>query len=300
MLSKNDSPLAALSVLAPEATDVRPAGRIETSVRAMLFDVYGTLLISASGEIGTVAEKSNPAEKLKPLFQRYEIAQAPEAVTEALADATLHRHARMKAEGTDFPEIVIEAIWQSVLGWQDPVKIRAFALEFELLVNPVWPMPHLHALFAVCRRHQIAMGIISNAQFYTQPVLEGLLDQDLVACGFDPRLIFLSFRFGVAKPSLKLFELAVKRLESLNIGPGQALYVGNDMRNDIFPAHQVGFQTALFAGDARSLRLRAGDPCCATLAPDLVITDLIQLANLLDKASNPSMIRMTKDDTDSK
>ena len=53
------------------------------------------------------------------------------------------------------------------------------------------------------------------------------------------------------------------------------------MLNDIFPAQKVGFKTALFAGDQRSLRLRADDPRCRELTPDLVVTDLGQLIGLI-------------------
>jgi putative hydrolase of the HAD superfamily len=53
--------------------------------------------------------------------------------------------------------------------------------------------------------------------------------------------------------------------------------VGNDMLNDIYPAKKLGFQTALFAGDARSLRLRTDDPRCRNLSADLILTDLEQL-----------------------
>jgi putative hydrolase of the HAD superfamily len=49
------------------------------------------------------------------------------------------------------------------------------------------------------------------------------------------------------------------------------------MLNDIYPAHKLGFQTALFAGDARSLRLRADDSRCLNLSADLILTDLGQL-----------------------
>jgi putative hydrolase of the HAD superfamily len=49
------------------------------------------------------------------------------------------------------------------------------------------------------------------------------------------------------------------------------------MLNDMLPAYAEGFQTALFAGDKRSLRLREDDPRCKNLSPDLVITDLRQL-----------------------
>ena len=58
--------------------------------------------------------------------------------------------------------------------------------------------------------------------------------------------------------------------------------MGNDMLNDILPARSVGFRTALFAGDKRSLRLRRDDPRCNNLKPDMILTDLIQLVGLLD------------------
>ena len=63
----------------------------------------------------------------------------------------------------------------------------------------------------------------------------------------------------------------------MGIPVNAALYLGNDMLNDIYPAQKVGFKTALFAGDARSLRLREDDPGCKNLSPDIIITDLIQL-----------------------
>jgi putative hydrolase of the HAD superfamily len=53
------------------------------------------------------------------------------------------------------------------------------------------------------------------------------------------------------------------------------------MLNDIYPAKNAGFNTALFAGDARSLRLRKDIPECKTLSADLVITDLIQLLDYI-------------------
>ncbi|MHC4986693.1 MAG: HAD family hydrolase, partial [Planctomycetota bacterium] len=65
------------------------------------------------------------------------------------------------------------------------------------------------------------------------------------------------------------------------IEPGQALYVGNDVRNDIAPARSLGMRTALFAGDARSLRLRADDPDCGGAQPDAVVTALPQILELL-------------------
>ncbi|MEQ8837627.1 MAG: HAD family hydrolase, partial [Lacipirellulaceae bacterium] len=66
------------------------------------------------------------------------------------------------------------------------------------------------------------------------------------------------------------------------ITPAETLYVGNDMRNDIWPAAKVGFKTALFAGDERSLRLREDEPNRDQRPePDAVVTELDQLPKLL-------------------
>jgi len=67
----------------------------------------------------------------------------------------------------------------------------------------------------------------------------------------------------------------------MGIMPGNVLYVGNDMLNDIYTAHNSGFQTCLFAGDRRSLRLRTDRPECASLKPDAIIKELNQLTDMI-------------------
>jgi putative hydrolase of the HAD superfamily len=121
------------------------------------------------------------------------------------------------------------------------------------------------------------MGLISNAQFFTTLLFEWFLGADATALGFGTELIILSYQLGCAKPSPVLFEAAAAAIETRGIARSATLVVGNDMLNDIYPAQQMGFQTALFAGDARSLRLRKDDPRCRDLRADLILTDLAQL-----------------------
>jgi putative hydrolase of the HAD superfamily len=78
-----------------------------------------------------------------------------------------------------------------------------------------------------------------------------------------------------------MFQVAAERLNHMGISVRSALYIGNDMLNDIYPGKQAGFKTGLFAGDARSLRLRENDPKCKDLSVDLVITDLAQLLDYI-------------------
>ena len=74
-----------------------------------------------------------------------------------------------------------------------------------------------------------------------------------------------------------MFNVAAEELEKMGVSAHSVLYVGNDMLNDIYPAKKTGFKTALFAGDARSLRLREKNPKCKDLSADIIITDLIQI-----------------------
>jgi len=110
-------------------------------------------------------------------------------------------------------------------------------------------------------------------------MIEGFLGTNLAGLGFDAECCAWSYRLLEAKPSTRIYEEALSGLERLHgITPSEVLYVGNDVRNDIWPASLTGCRTALFAGDARSLRLREEDPRCANLVPDRVVTDLRQIS----------------------
>jgi putative hydrolase of the HAD superfamily len=169
----------------------------------------------------------------------------------------------------------IERIWAELLGL-DPARARAFAVEYEALVNPVWPMPGLRSALRELRRQGLLLGILSNAQFYTPLLFECFLGADARELGFQEELVLYSCELGLAKPSPRLFEIARERLAAAGVPAAQALLVGNDALRDLAPARAAGFQTALFAGDARSLRgaEQAGE---ATT----VVTDLRQLPRLL-------------------
>jgi len=66
--------------------------------------------------------------------------------------------------------------------------------------------------------------------------------------------------------------------------------VGNDRLNDIAAAARLGMRTALFAGDARSLRWRRGDPRCAGVVPDLIVTHWRQLPEVQGRLSASATI----------
>ena len=263
--------------LAPIPTGVAPELSKMDCFSAMLFDVYGTLLISRAGDIGFDRESTEVLSGVRNLLLRSRINHTPDHLVDALNRSIARTHAIAREQGIGYPEVDIVQVWQKVLGMDDLSRVKKFALEYELIVNPVYPMPGLEHLLLACKNRKMPMGIISNAQFYTVDVLERFLGATLEIRGFDHRLLFFSWREGHAKPSTVMFERAKAVLFGMGIPAESVLVVGNDMRNDILPAQAVGFKTALFAGDRRSLRQRESDDCCRDLSPDLIVTDLRQL-----------------------
>ena len=128
----------------------------------------------------------------------------------------------------------------------------------------------------------LPMGIVSNAQVFTIPLVENLLgNRDLKSGGFDLDLCIFSNRFRQAKPGPRLFDVLRDALQRRGISPPEAIYVGNDMLNDVWAASQAGLKTAWVAGDKRSCRRRLDDPRCQSLRPDLVLTSLLPLLDCL-------------------
>jgi len=273
---------AHLRPMEPVPTGMKPGGRLERPVKCILFDVYGTLLISAAGDIGPARKSALASKAFQTILNTFRVSTPAEQVLESYFREIRAAHQRAKAKGVDYPEVHIDRIWARILETENMYRAKRFSLEFELMANPVFPMPHLELLLAACRQAGLIMGIISNAQFYTPLLFQWFLKGDPAALGFSRDLLLYSYEVGCAKPSPGLFKLAVGRLGKRGISPGSVLYIGNDEKKDILPAKQAGFQTALFAGDARSLRLGENRS-----RADLIITDLHQLpAHLSDCNQN--------------
>ena len=276
-MTRNDLIKSYVTPMSPRPTGLSPAGQPAGTIECIFFDIYGTLFISGAGDISMARQASPQISKLKKLIAKFEIDVAPRILIEKLRRDIEARHQQLMQAGIDIPEIEIDIIWQDLLAFNDIEQARNFAIEYELIANPVYPMPNLAKLLRACQQQNCRMGLISNAQFFTPLLFEWFLGADAASLGFSPQLIILSYQTGYAKPSPVLFETAAAEIEDGGIARSSTLVVGNDMLNDIYPAKAIGFQTALFAGDRRSLRLRADDPRCKHLNADLVITDLDQL-----------------------
>ena len=263
-------------------------------IRSVIFDIYGTLFISAAGDI-SLADETSREGAVREAIESVGLHLKPDA---AGLSRIYRKHIRAAqkdrgAEGIEYPEVEIREVWMSLLAelagkewltgdFEGADTIEALAMTYECSVNPVWPMPGLAETLLDLKDCGLPLGILSNAQFFTLPLFPAFLDEEIEALGFAPDLQIYSFREREGKPSRRLFEILAEKLSARGIDAGQALYVGNDMRNDIWPAQALGFRTALFAGDLRSLRWRKGDARVAEVVPDLVITDLRELLEVVN------------------
>jgi putative hydrolase of the HAD superfamily len=295
--------------LEPRGSAVAPQLGTLPGLRAILFDVYGTLFVSASGDLGAAAPAERGAESgveprgaLQRALRACGLQLTPAAAgraVELLLGEIRASHERSRRRGIRYPEVDIRRVFHRVLrrldregalvlpadpaGRAAPQRelCECLALEYECRVNPTWPMPGLLELLTGLRDRGWVMGLVSNAQFYTPWLFPAHLGLRLRQLGIRPGLCAWSYRLGEAKPAPTPFSRVLARLAAEGIDANAVLYVGNDRRNDVAPARGLGCRTALFAGDLRSYRPRDNDPGLASVRPDRLITALSQLPALL-------------------
>jgi len=282
----------------PIPTDIKQKLTVIPNIKAILFDIYGTLLISSSGDIDS--KRILQQNILKALqitgvtIKKQNIQKTADLISMLFVEIIKNIHKTKKRKKIPYPEVVIQDVWEEVLNHkelQNHIKLPAsfkyknIAFVFEILNNPVYPMPGMSRVLKEFSNRIILLGIISNAQFYTPVILNyfitGFLDDKENVCLFTKDCTFFSYEYLRAKPDQYLFDKAKAKLTHYHIEPENTVYVGNDMRNDIYPAYQAGFRSVLFAGDRRSLRLRKGSKKITQVKPDAVITDLRQLPEII-------------------
>jgi len=278
-------------------------------IRAVIFDVYGTLVDYRKAEFADQDSKERSLlEAFASVigyfgFESYLREMSPTMAPERTLSDFYHGlialdHQKSRREDIQTPEVRIERIWGLILlmlkrhGYdpsslglgadRDVAKCMAYFYNFHALERGFYDgvVESLERL----KRGNLKLGILSNAQFYTPIDLtlfvrdqgEGRYADYLEF--FDSDLILYSYEYGVAKPGALLFRKLFDALYQQNIAPSQTVFVGNDLAIDIKPAQEIGMKTALFCGDRRSTYLHdmAGE-----VVPDIAFTSFYQLPQLI-------------------
>ncbi len=211
-------------------------------IRAVVFDVYGTLL-----QVGPPPpdawqqwiELFERAFQSPPRLQRLEFSVACNRVI-------VRRHASGKEQGIAFPEVQ----WPTVVAEVLPELAALDAPAREEFLYRLIQTGHTTRLAAdaaptlrLLLERNCRLGIASNAQAYTwRELREALTGAGLDLAAFDPRLCFWSFEHGFSKPDPHVFRILSARLEAGGIAPAETLMVGDLLDNDITPARAHGWR----------------------------------------------------------
>ena len=239
--------------------DVPP---LEPLPRVILFDVYGTLVCPHLGDLDDQAQLVSSEDSFVATAERFGFAKDVGIDWHRwFFEAIASEHKELKEQGISPAEVQVDQIWADMIGRVGGNSTgslpRMFAAYREMLANPVRAFSGAVEALRTLKEGGIGLGIVSNSQFYTMPILGltlGINPEEF----FDPKLTFLSFRLGFSKPSPYFFRLVRTTVLHLGLRPEEVLVVGNDRENDVLAAEAHGLQAVLFHGNDQSVRLGKG------------------------------------------
>lgn len=213
------------------------------SPRAVLFDVYSTLLLVGPPPSDAEARWEKLWSAFLPLPPRWSRLEFSAACSQVIAS----RHAKDRALGISWPEIQ----WPSVVCNLIPELRQVPEADLEEFIyahiqtgRTIRLDPAAAATLQWLTRRGTTLGVASNSQAYTLRELESELAGHALSLEiFQPELCFWSFQHGFSKPDPHVFQMLTARLEARGIAPSEVLMVGDRSDNDIQPARLFGWQT---------------------------------------------------------
>ena len=213
------------------------------NIRAVIFDVYGTLL-----EVGPPPSEADA--RWQSLFRDLLHSAPPlERLDFSIVSSQViaRHHAAARARGIRWPEVH----WPSVVAEVVPELTRlSRPAQEEFLFRHIQTghttrmTAETAATLRGLKERECLLGIASNAQAYTlRELREALAPHGLGFDLFERGLCFWSFEHGFSKPDPHVFQILGARLVALGVSPRQTLMVGDRLDNDIEPARRHGWQT---------------------------------------------------------
>ena len=246
------------------------------AIRAIVFDLFDTLvdLLSENIPAEQHGEHKLPAS-VRAIYD--EVARVADVSFDAFA-AALGEGARSFAEShyAQEREVSTDLRFQDLarrLGIAAPELPRTLTEVHMGLLRSQVRFPDHHAELLAALRTRVKLGLCSN--FSHSPTALEVLETG----GFRPHLdaVVISDAHGLRKPRPEIFEQV---LCDLDVSPRETLHVGDSLRADVGGAAPCGISTVW-------VTRRVRDPEASLAAhpgarPDYVVSDLAELAKLLD------------------
>jgi FMN phosphatase YigB (HAD superfamily) len=292
----------------PKVLPVKARPHLEPlpEVRAVLWNVYGTLLAIAEGELlfehANAFIMSNALDKTIQEFKMWGSMTRkpgqPSDYMQSIYTQILTEQKSVLGGGERFPEVASERVWEAIIKrlLQKDYKFDAaffgslneFSRKVAYFFHASLQGTAAYAGAAAALQHAhdsgLAQGLLADGQCFTTVQLQRGLDSqnggrldDLLTEG----LVVLSCDVRGRKPSDRLFRQAVNALNEKGIVPAEVLHVGSRLQQDLVPAKRLGMRTALFAGDKGSLQVTPEQLKDTATRPDVLLTELSQIAEVV-------------------
>jgi FMN phosphatase YigB (HAD superfamily) len=277
-------------------------------VRAVLWNVYGTLLSIAGGEIWfnhpqPFAMQVALDKTLQEFRMWHAMSRKPGQPAEQLAG--LYEQALLKQKmaaggGRErLPEVSSYRLWEAVIKLLTQKEYRfdvnfygslnefahKVAYFFHSCLQGTAAYPGAADALQQVKSRGLLQGLLADAQPFTPLQLQrGLATRDAairLEDLVDDNIRFLSCEIEGRKPSERFFRKVQAAIREQGLEPEEILHIGNSMTRDLIPARRIGFRTALYAGDKNSLQATPEQLKDPTSRPDVLLTDLSQLAEVI-------------------
>ena len=275
-------------------------------IRLVTWNLYGTLVSVPTGNLFFVHPQKFVMDlALDKTVQEFKMwgsmSRKPGQPSEYMAEIyarVLDEQRLAPSPGEKQPEIRAERLWEAILkkllqkeykfdaafygSLNEYAKKIAYFFHASLQGTGCYDgaaraLEHIHSC-------GVKQGLIADAQCFTLVQLQrGLAAQSSVRVEevFDKNVRALSHEVGGRKPSERLFRHALQAAAQQGVSPAQVLHIGSRIVQDIAPARKLGLRTALFAGDKDSLQASAQQLKDPATRPDVLITDLSQVTELI-------------------
>ncbi len=290
----------------PDPVKAKPHLDYQPGVRAVLWNVYGTLLAIPFGEL--LFEHPQPfvmsmaLEKTIAEFKMWaSMSRKPGQPSEYmlhLYKAELDDHRLAPSPGERYPELQAFKVWEGLIkklfqkdyqfdaGFYGSLNefARKVAYFFHASLQGTACYPGAADALKAVADMGLVQGLLGDGQAFTTVQLRRGLDAQggpRLESVIPPELQVLSYDVRGKKPSERLFQSALDQLKKRGIGPAEVLHVGSRIDKDLAPAKRLGMKTALFAGDRASLAATPEQLKDPATKPDVLLTDLRQIADVI-------------------
>jgi FMN phosphatase YigB (HAD superfamily) len=276
-------------------------------IRAVTWNVYGTLLAISGGELlfehptafimETAVDKTIQEFKMWASMSR-KPGQPADYVRQIYANLADEQRF-IPANVEKCPEIAADRLWESLIkkllqkDYQFDAEFygslneysRKVAYFFHASLQGTACYPGAAEAMRQVKKAGLVQGLLADGQCFTAAQLQrGLSQQDPTAtldeC-VEPSLRVFSYEMRARKPSKQIFRQSLNVLAQKGILPEQVLHIGSRLQHDLVPARRVGMHTGLFAGDKASLQASVEQLKESSNRPDVLLTDLRQIAEVI-------------------